>query len=36
MSPHYVSDPPEKVWVPRDRWYELPTKAPEAIIISKE
>lgn len=21
MSPHYVGDPPEKVWVPPDKWY---------------
>ncbi len=24
MSPHYVADPAEKVWVPKDNWYEAP------------
>jgi small-conductance mechanosensitive channel len=24
MSPHYVQDPPEKVWVPRKHWFEAP------------
>jgi len=22
MSPHYVADPPEKVWVPKEKWFE--------------
>jgi small-conductance mechanosensitive channel len=26
MSPHYVADPAEKVWVPRENWYEPPAK----------
>jgi small-conductance mechanosensitive channel len=26
MSPHYVADPPGKVWVPKDNWYEPPAK----------
>jgi hypothetical protein len=26
MSPHYRSDPAEKVWVPKDKWYEAPAK----------
>jgi small-conductance mechanosensitive channel len=26
MSPHYVNDPLEKVWVPKDQWYEAPAK----------
>jgi small-conductance mechanosensitive channel len=24
MSPHYLQDPPEKVWVPKKNWYEAP------------
>jgi small-conductance mechanosensitive channel len=30
MSPHYESDPAEKVWVPRDRWFAPPAKPPES------
>jgi small-conductance mechanosensitive channel len=26
MSPHYESDPAEKVWVPREKWFEPPAK----------
>jgi len=26
MSPHYVADPAEKVWVPKAKWYEAPAK----------
>lgn len=26
MSPHYVADPPEKVWVPKENWFEAPAK----------
>ena len=26
MSPHYMMDPPHKVWVPRDRWHEPPAE----------
>jgi len=29
MSPHYMSDPAEKVWVPRENWYEAPAKKEE-------
>jgi small-conductance mechanosensitive channel len=29
MSPHYRSDPAEKVWVPKDKWYESPAKKDE-------
>jgi small-conductance mechanosensitive channel len=29
MSPHYVSDPAEKVWVPKEKWYEAPAKKDE-------
>jgi small-conductance mechanosensitive channel len=29
MSPHYVADPAEKVWVPRQNWYEAPAKKDE-------
>ncbi|MBP1721272.1 MAG: MscS Mechanosensitive ion channel, partial [Deltaproteobacteria bacterium] len=24
MSPHYMADPAEKVWVPKENWYEAP------------
>jgi small-conductance mechanosensitive channel len=30
MSPHYRSDPPEPVWVPKEKWYESPAKKPSA------
>jgi small-conductance mechanosensitive channel len=26
MSPHFESAPPEKVWVPREKWYAPPAK----------
>ena len=26
MSPHYVADPAEKVWVPKENWHEAPAK----------
>ena len=29
MSPHYVADPAEKVWVPKESWYEAPAKKEE-------
>jgi hypothetical protein len=29
MSPHYEADPAEKVWVPREKWFEPPAKAGE-------
>jgi small-conductance mechanosensitive channel len=29
MSPHYVADPAEKVWVPKENWYEPPAKKEE-------
>jgi small-conductance mechanosensitive channel len=36
MSPHYVADPPEKVWVPRERWHEAPAgRAPEDAVQRK-
>ena len=28
MSPHFVFNPAEKVWVPRERWHEAPAEAP--------
>lgn len=28
MSPHYLSDPPEAKWVPRDGWYPAPANPP--------
>jgi small-conductance mechanosensitive channel len=30
MSPHYRFDPPEKVWVPREKWFEAPAKPLES------
>jgi small-conductance mechanosensitive channel len=29
MSPHYEADPAEKVWVPRENWYEAPANKDE-------
>jgi small-conductance mechanosensitive channel len=29
LSPHYKADPAEKVWVPKDKWYEAPAKKDE-------
>lgn len=29
MSPHYEADPADKVWVPRENWYEAPAKKEE-------
>ena len=29
LSPHYEADPPEKVWVPKENWYEAPAKKDE-------
>ncbi len=29
MSPHYEADPSEKVWVPKENWYEAPAKKEE-------
>jgi small-conductance mechanosensitive channel len=29
MSPHFMANPPEKVWVPRERWHEPPAE-PQA------
>ena len=29
LSPHYEADPDEKVWVPKDKWYEAPAKKDE-------
>ena len=26
MSPHYENDPLEKVWVPKDQWFEAPAE----------
>lgn len=29
MSPHYMADPAEKVWVPKEKWHEAPAKKEE-------
>ncbi len=29
MSPHYEADPVEKVWVPKEKWFESPAKKGE-------
>ena len=29
LSPHYLADPPEKVWVPKAQWYAEPAKPPQ-------
>jgi small-conductance mechanosensitive channel len=31
MSPHFESAPPEKVWVPREKWYASPAKPPDDL-----
>ncbi len=31
MSPHHESDPAEKVWVPREKWFEPPAKPAEIL-----
>jgi small-conductance mechanosensitive channel len=28
MSPHFMANPPDKVWVPRERWSEPPAQGP--------
>jgi len=28
MSPHYLGDPPEAKWVPREQWHAAPAKPP--------
>jgi small-conductance mechanosensitive channel len=28
MSPNYEADPPEKVWVPKEKWFAAPAAAP--------
>lgn len=28
MSPHYLGDPPERKWVPREKWYAPPAHPP--------
>lgn len=30
MSPHYLGDPREEKWVPREKWYAAPAKPPKA------
>lgn len=30
MSPHYLGDPREAKWVPREQWYPAPAKPPKA------
>lgn len=29
MSPHYLGDPPEAKWVPREQWYPAPAQPPK-------
>lgn len=28
LSPHYEADPPQTVWVPKEKWHEPPAKRP--------
>lgn len=28
MSPHYLADPPQEKWVPRERWFAAPARPP--------
>jgi len=32
MSPHYESDPSQKVWVPREKWFDPPAKPPDKSL----
>lgn len=29
MSPHYITDPRQEKWVPREKWYAAPARPPE-------
>lgn len=29
MSPHYLGDPAQDKWVPKEKWYQLPANPPE-------
>jgi len=29
MSPHYIGDPREEKWVPREKWYSAPAQEPK-------
>jgi small-conductance mechanosensitive channel len=31
MSPHFESAPPEKVWVPKEKWFASPAKPPDNL-----
>ena len=35
LSPHYEADPPEKVWVPKERWFERPVVPEDAESITE-
>jgi len=28
LSPHFMANPPEKVWVPKEKWHEPPARSP--------
>jgi small-conductance mechanosensitive channel len=31
MSPHYLGDPQQEKWVPKDKWYTAPAQAPKDL-----
>jgi small-conductance mechanosensitive channel len=31
MSPHYLGDPNQEKWVPRDKWFAAPAEAPKEL-----
>ncbi len=36
MSPNFVAQPPEKVWVPKEKWYEAPAEKVNEHPISNQ
>jgi len=36
LSPHYIQDPPKKVVVPKDHWFEAPAAEPAAATGSRK
>jgi hypothetical protein len=32
LSPHFMANPPEKVWVPKEKWHEPPAGMDKAKV----
>jgi len=30
MSPHFLEQPPNRVWVPKEHWYDAPARPPDS------